>query len=177
VSPDFIAETERLRLRRFTADDAPFILELLNDPDFLRNIGDRGVRTDADARRYILDGPVMSYERNGFGLYLVELAASGAPIGMCGLVRREALPGPDIGFAFLPAWRSRGYGLEAARAVLRHAERDCGLRRLVAIVSPGNTASRRLLERIGFRFEGLTRLADDASEVELLACSFEGEAG
>jgi RimJ/RimL family protein N-acetyltransferase len=177
VSPDFIAETERLRLRRFTADDAPFILELLNDPDFLRNIRDRGVRTDADARRYILDGPVMSYERNGFGLYLVELAASGAPIGMCGLVRREALPGPDIGFAFLPAWRSRGYGLEAARAVLRHAEEDCGLRRLVAIVSPGNTASRRLLERIGFRFEGMTRLADDASEVELLACALEGEAG
>jgi ribosomal-protein-alanine N-acetyltransferase len=177
VSPDLVAETGRLRLRRFTADDAPFVLELLNDPDFLRNIGDRGVRTDADARGYILDGPVASYERNGFGLYLVELAASGDPIGMCGLVRREALPGPDIGFAFLPAWRGRGYGLEAARAVMRHAEEDCGLRRLVAIVSPGNTASRRLLERIGFRFEGMTRLADDAAEVELLACAIGGEAG
>ena len=177
MSPDLVAETERLRLRRFTAEDAPFILELLNDPDFLRNIGDRGVRNDADARRYILDGPVASYERNGFGLYLVELPASGTPIGMCGLVRRDALPGPDIGFAFLPAWRSQGYGLEAARAVLRHAEEDCGLQRLLAIVSPGNTASRRLLERIGFRFEGMTRLAADAADVELLACAFGIEAG
>jgi RimJ/RimL family protein N-acetyltransferase len=177
VSPDLVVGTERLRVRRFTADDAPFIVELLNDPDFLRNIGDRGVRTEADARRYILDGPVASYQRNGFGLYLVELAASGAPIGMCGLVRRDALPGPDIGFAFLPAWRGQGYALESARAVMRHAEEDCGLRRLLAIVSPGNTASRGLLERIGFRFEGMTRLADDAPEVELLACAIGGGAG
>jgi len=176
VSADVVAETERLRLRRLAADDAPFILELLNDPDFLRNIGDRGVRTETDARGYILDGPVASYERHGFGLYLVELPGSG-PIGISGLVRREALPGPDIGFAFLPAWRGQGYALEAARAVRRHAAEDCGLERLLAIVSPGNTASRRLLERIGFRFEGMTRLADDAAEVELLVCDLDGGMG
>jgi len=176
VSADVVAETERLRLRRLTADDAPFILELLNDPDFLRNIGDRGVRTEADARGYILDGPVASYERHGFGLYLVELPGTG-PIGISGLVRREALPGPDIGFAFLPAWRRRGYALEAAQAVSRHAAEDCGLDRLLAIVSPGNAASRRLLEKIGFRFEGMTRLADDAAEVELLICDLDGGMG
>ena len=176
MSADVIAETERLRLRRLSADDAPFILELLNDPDFLRNIGDRGVRTEADARGYILDGPVASYERHGFGLYLVELPGSG-PIGISGLVRREALPGPDIGFAFLPAWRGRGYALEAAEAVRRHAAVECGLQRLLAIVSPGNTASRRLLEKIGFRFEGMTRLADDAAEVELLICDLDGGMG
>jgi RimJ/RimL family protein N-acetyltransferase len=177
VSGDLVVETARLRLRRFTADDAPFILELLNDPDFLRQIGDRGVRTEADARGYILDGPVASYERNGFGLYLVELTESGTPIGMSGLVKRDALPGPDIGFAFLPAWRSQGYGLEAARAVMRHAKEDCGLNRLVAIVSPGNVASRRLLEKMGFRFEGMTRLADDASDVELLVGDLDAGAG
>ena len=176
MSADVIAETERLRLRRLTEDDAPFILELLNDPDFLRNIGDRGVRSLADARGYILDGPVASYERYGFGLYLVELPGAG-PIGISGLVRREALPGPDIGFAFLPAWRGQGYALEAARAVRRHAAEGCRLDRLLAIVTPGNIASRRLLEKIGFRFEGMTRLADGAAEVELLICDLDGGMG
>lgn len=164
-----VIETSRLRLRRMTAEDAPFILELLNDPGFLRYIGDRGVRTLDDALAYIANGPVASYERHGFGLYVVTVGAPEVPVGIAGVLRRETLDDPDIGFAFLPAWRGQGYAREAARAVLTHAARDLGLRRLVAIVSPGNDPSRRLLEALGFRLERRIRLSEDAAEVDLFA--------
>ena len=167
MSGDIVAETVRLRLSRLTPGDAPFILELLNDPDFLRFIGDRGVRNPDDAVAYIQNGPAASYQRHGFGLYLVTVRESAVPAGICGLLRRDTLDDADIGFAFLPAFRGQGYALEAAAAVMRHAERDFGLARVVAIVSPGNQASRRLLERLGFRFERLIRLGEETAEVEL----------
>src|SRR5215217_8554591 len=118
-----VLETERLFLRRFTVDDAPFILTLLNEPSFLRYIGDKQVRNLEDARQYILNGPVESYERHGFGLSLVELRESHAPIGMCGLLKREEMPDPDIGFALLPDFRSKRFAFEAAAAVLQDAQR------------------------------------------------------
>ncbi len=115
-----ILETERLVLRRLTAGDAAFILELLNEPAFLENIGDRGARTLADARRYIARGPVASYRKFGFGLYLVELKDSGTPVGICGLLKRESLEDVDIGFAFLRRYWSQGYARESAAAVMHY---------------------------------------------------------
>jgi RimJ/RimL family protein N-acetyltransferase len=161
--------TERLTLREFSTADAPFVLEILNDPAFLANIGDRAVRTLEDAAGYVCSGPAVSYQRNGFGLYVVETRADGASIGMCGLVRRDALPDVDIGFAFLPAFRAQGYALEAARAVLEEARCRIGLRRLVAIVKPGNAASARLLLKLGMRLEGTVRLPHDPAELEYYA--------
>src|SRR5262245_14852779 len=108
-----VHETERLLLRRFTVDDAQFILTLLNEPSFLRYIGDKQVRSLEDARQYIMNGPVASYERYGFGLLLVELRESRTPIGMCGLLKREGLPEPDIGFALLPDFWNKGFAYEA----------------------------------------------------------------
>ena len=136
-------------------DDAPFMLTLLNDPSFIRNIGDRGVRTVADARRYIQNGPRASYARHGFGLWLVELIGDGEPVGICGLLKRDILEDVDIGFAFLPAYQARGFGYESARAVLDYARDVLALRRVVAIVSAGNDVSARLLEKLGMRFEGM----------------------
>lgn len=150
---ELITTTDRLRLRCFTTDDAPFILRLLNDEGWLRYIGDRQVRTLEDARRYLQQGPIAMHERHGFGLWLVERAADGAPIGMCGLIRRDTLPDVDIGFAFLPEFRGEGYAREAAAATLVHARRTLGLQRVVAIASPDNAPSLRLLERLGLRFE------------------------
>ena len=158
--------TPRLLLRRFTLDDADFVVELVNDPDWLRFIGDRGVRTPDEARAYLARGPIAMYQREGFGLYLVELAATRAPIGMCGLVKREGLDDVDIGFAFLPAWRGQGFALESAQATLAHA-RELGLDRIVAIVSHGNDASIRLLERIGMRSAGTVKLPRGGDEVLL----------
>lgn len=164
-----ILTTERLRLRHLTPDDTAFLVELLNDPAFLANIGDRGVRTPADAVGYVEKGPGASYRQNGFGLYLVEVAATSTPVGLCGLVKRDTLPDVDIGFAFLPAFRSQGYALEAARAVLDEARDRVGLARLVAIVKPGNASSARLLVKLGMHLEGRIRLPHDPEELEFYA--------
>ena len=159
--------TERLSLRPFTVDDAEFILTLLNEPSFLRYIGDKKVRNLDDARQYILNGPVASYERNGFGLLLVQLKDSDTPIGMCGLLKRDELPDPDIGFAFLPAFWNKGFAFEAAAAVLHDARERLKLQRILAITSLDNDASIKLLERLGFRFEKIVRLAADGEQVKL----------
>jgi ribosomal-protein-alanine N-acetyltransferase len=165
-----ILETDRLILRQLTADDAEFVFELVNDPAWLRFIGDRGVRNLDDAREYIRKGPVDSYSRHGFGLYAVERKEGGSPIGICGLVKRDFLEDVDIGFALLPAFRGRGYAREAARATMTYARDTVGLGRIVAITSRDNDASGRLLEAIGLRFEKMIRISPDSPEdVKLFA--------
>jgi len=166
-----LLETPRLTLRRLWEDDAPFMVELLNDPSFIRNIGDRGVRTIDEARVYIAQGPMASYARFGFGLYLVALKEPWTSIGICGILKRDQLPDPDIGFAFLPAYWSQGYAREAASAVKAYARDTLALPRLLAIVSPSNDSSIRLIERLGFVFTSLTRLTAEADEVKLYACA------
>jgi RimJ/RimL family protein N-acetyltransferase len=166
-----VLETERLRLRKLSLDDAGFILRLLNEPSFLQNIGDRGVRTHEDARAYIVNGPLASYEAFGFGLYLIELRESAAPIGICGLLKRPALEDVDIGYALVPEHWSKGYALESAAAVMSYASRALGLQRVVAVTDPANASSIRLLERLGFRFERMVRLADEEPELELFAAA------
>ncbi len=160
-------ETERLLLRPMTEKDADFILELLNDPAFIRYIGDRKIRTLEGARTYITDGPVASYAKNGFGLYLVELKENGESMGMCGLIRRNTLKDVDIGYAFLPKFWSKCYAFEAAREMKRYAQEELGLKRLVAVVDPENRPSIHLLEKLGMRFEKMVRLAADDIELKL----------
>lgn len=155
-------ETERLLLRPFTTADAPFILTLLNEPSFLRYIGDKKVRNLDDARQYLTDGPIASYHKNGFGLNLVELKETQTSIGMCGLLKRDELPDPDIGFAFLPDFWNKGYAFEAAAAVMNDARERLKLNRILAIVNPDNYASMKLLERLGLSFE---RLLDQGTKL------------
>jgi RimJ/RimL family protein N-acetyltransferase len=166
-----ILETERLMLRRLAAGDAAFILELLNEPAFLENIGDRGARTLADARRYIARGPVASYRKFGFGLYLVELKESGAPIGICGLLKRDWLKDVDIGFAFLQKFWWQGYARESAAAVMHYGWTTLRLKRIVAITKPTNQASITLLEKLGLRFEKIITQPDHPGENKLFAAS------
>ena len=166
-----LLETPRLELRRLTEDDAPFMLGLLNEPSFIQFIGDRGVRSIEEAQTYISLGPMGSYGRFGFGLYLVELKSPRTPIGICGLLKREELPEPDIGFAFRPAFWSQGYAWESASAVQRYARDTLGLPRLLAIVNPSNASSIRLLEKLGFTFTSLTRLNPEAHDVKLYTCA------
>ena len=162
-----VLETERLALRRLSAGDAAFIIELLNQPSFIKNIGDRGVRTNEDAVRYIQNGPVASYERFGFGLYLVELKDTAIPIGICGLLKRETLQDVDVGFAFLPQFWSRGYAVESASAVLKHGRNVLGIGRVVAITAPENHGSIKVLEKIGLKFERLMKLSEGEPEIKL----------
>jgi [ribosomal protein S5]-alanine N-acetyltransferase len=162
-------ETERLILRQFSPADASLILELLNEPSFIQNIGDRGVRTLADAERYIETGPAASYARNGFGLYLVQLKESNESIGMCGLIKQDALEDVDVGYAFLPRYWSRGYAIESVLALLEYAKSIIRLKRVVAIVDPSNQGSVRVLEKAGFRLEKMVRLSADDIELKLFA--------
>lgn len=161
-----VLETERLILRRVTPEDAEFFVELLNEESFLRYIGDKGVRTVEDARRYILEGPVRSYERFGFGLYLVERKETGEPIGFCGLLKRDFLEDVDVGYAFLPRFWSKGYAFESASAVMAYGRDVLGLDRIVAVVNPDNAGSIRVLEKIGLRFERMISWQNGA-EVKL----------
>jgi RimJ/RimL family protein N-acetyltransferase len=162
-----VLETERLILRRFSTGDAEFILKLLNEPSFVRNIGDKGVRSTADALRYIETGPVASYERFGFGLYVVELKATCESIGICGLINREGLSDVDVGFAFLPSFWSKGYAFEAASAVTAYARDVLGIQRIVAITAPDNTASIKVLDKLGLRFERMIKLSEGEPELRL----------
>ncbi len=153
--------TERLVLREFVIGDAPFVVELLNQPSFIQFIGDKSVRTRADAEQYLKTGPLDSYRGHGFGLYLVQLRDSHEPIGMCGLLKRDALPQPDLGFAFLPEYWGKGYAFEAASAVVAQARDELGIPLILAITNPDNQSSIKLLERLGFHFEHLIRLPDE----------------
>jgi len=162
-------ETERLLLTYLADRDAEFIRGLLNEPSFIRYIGDRGVRTTDDACRYIQDGPVASYARYGFGLLRVGLKSGDTPIGICGLLKRDTLPEPDLGFSLLPAWWSKGYAHEAASAVMRHARGALGVGRILAITSVDNESSIKLLGKLGFQLEQMIRLGEDTTELRLFA--------
>lgn len=165
--PGFVLATARLVLRRIDEGDAAFMLGLLNEPSFHQYIGDRGVRSIDDAQAYIRNGPIASYAQFGFGLWLVLQRDGGTPIGMCGLLKRDALPDADIGFAFRPGFWGQGYALESAAAVAAHAHTGFGLTRLAAIVQPDNAASIRLLEKLGLVFERAVAWPGAAAEIHL----------
>lgn len=153
-----VITTARLRLRQFTLADAPFILRIVNDPSWLRGIGDRGVRSLADAERYLEQGPLAMYQARGHGLWAIEPRAGGGVLGMCGLLWREELADVDLGYALLPEHCGRGYAREAAAACLQHAA-ALGLRRVIAVVNPDNQPSQRVLAAIGMREDGEVSLA------------------
>lgn len=169
MSVELPIETARLRLREMSDADAPFIVEVLTDPDFIAHVGDRGIHDPAAARRYIAERGTTSYRSHGFGLYVVELRANAERLGICGLLRRDSHPDVEIGFAFVPRARGQGYALEAARATCDFARRALGLTRIVALTSPRNGPSIRLLERAGFRSERMVRFAPQGPEWLLLA--------
>jgi [ribosomal protein S5]-alanine N-acetyltransferase len=165
-----VLETDRIILRWFTPEDAAFILELLNEPSWIRYIGDKGVRTLEDAKNYLVNGPMKMYSQLGFGLFLVERKEGNTPIGMCGLIKRDTLDNVDIGFAFLSKYQTQGYGFESASAVLKYGHDQLDLQRILAITSLDNHASSALLEKIGMKYEGTIVL--ESEELKLYASGF-----
>ena len=160
-----ILETERLILREISSDDAEFVLDLLNQPSFIKYIGDRGVRTLDVARDFIENRYRQSYRDHGFGLYTVKLKEADTAVGMCGFVKRDTLPHPDIGFAFLPQYGGKGYAVESAQGVMDFGRNVLNFKRVLALTTPDNQSSGRLLEKIGFKFE---RLLDEPQTDETL---------
>ncbi|MGB5255943.1 MAG: GNAT family N-acetyltransferase [Woeseiaceae bacterium] len=160
-------ETERLYLRRMTRADAPFMLSIWNDPAFLRNVGDRGIRTVEDAEAALTEGALSLYKNYGYGPYCMILKHAKREIGICGLFRRDNLEHPDIGFAVLPAYYRSGLTLEAARAVIEYARNDLAINHLTAIVAPQNVASIRLIEKLGMTFERGITMPGEEKEISL----------
>lgn len=165
-------ESARLRLRPFTLDDAEFVCEMLNDPDFIAHIGDRGVRQHTEAIEYLRKGPLAMYARHGVGLLAVESKEHGEVVGMCGLLRRDELDAHDVGYSILPRFRGQGFALEAASASLAFGRDELGLKRITAIVSSANAKSIRVVERLGMSFERTLTLSGDAEELLLYGVQF-----
>jgi RimJ/RimL family protein N-acetyltransferase len=147
-----ILETTRLTLRTINADDDLFYYELVNDPTWLEHIGDKGIRTVAEARTAILEGPCVMQQRLGHSLYVMERKSDGQPLGLCGLIKRDSLPDVDIGYAIRPAYFGQGYTYEAAAAVVAYARDVLGIKRLMGITNPANTVSINLLAKLGLSF-------------------------
>lgn len=167
-----VIETQRLILREFTLDDADFIITLLNSPGWLKYIGTRNISSIEDAEKYITEKLRASYQKNGYGFYLVEDKTNGSSIGMCGMVKREGLDDVDIGFALLPEYEGKGYAYEAARATMTYAKDTVKLNRIAAITVPYNTSSIKLLEKIGLKLEKMISLQDDKEELMLFGLNF-----
>lgn len=165
-----VLETERLILREACEADAAFVLALLNSPGFLENIGDRGVRTEEEACAYIRDKMLGSYREHGFGMWLTVEKRGGAAVGLAGLVKREGLDTPDVGYAFAPDAWGQGYAKEAAAAVLAHALGPLGIPKLAAITTPENFASMAVLRKIGFAFQGMIQLPGVERESTYFTC-------
>lgn len=164
-----ILHTARLTLRRLTLEDARFVLELLNEPDFLNFIGDRGVRSVEDAKGYISRTAISAYERYGYGMLLVGTKETGESVGICGLIRREFLEDAEIGFAIHSKFGGLGFASEAAAAVMNYGLRELKLDRIVAIVTGDNVRSIRVLEKSGLEFEKKITWPDDGTELDLYA--------
>lgn len=166
-------QTERLELRWLVPGDEDILLAIWNDPAFVRNVGDRGIRTVDEASEAMAKGPLMLYEKYGYGPFRVALAENDEPIGLCGLFKRDNLDDPDIGFALLPAYCGQGMAYEAAAAVTNYARDDLKLRRMTAIISPGNDASIGLTEKLGLRYETMILMPGEEEKICLYAIDWD----
>lgn len=164
-----VLQTERLMLRKLTLHDTDFIVELVNSPGWLQYIGYRNIHTEEDAIKYLQDGPMKSYEQNGYGLLLIHLKTTKAPIGMCGLLKRDALELPDLGYALLPAYEGKGYITEATSAYLAYVEQQLQIGKLLAITNLDNEKSIRVLEKLNFVFERYLNMSGDDHPVRLFS--------
>jgi RimJ/RimL family protein N-acetyltransferase len=164
-----ILETKRLILRETTVDDAEFMLDLLNQPSFIKYIGDRNVRTIDESKEFIETRYRQSYRDNGFGLYVVEAKDTNKPVGICGFVKRDTLPAPDIGFAFLPQFCGQGFAVESAEGSMKYGEEVLGFTKVLAITTQNNESSGKLLFKVGFNFVELVKMPHDEEELKLFS--------
>lgn len=167
---EYLFETERLAVRLLHSRDTSFLVELLNSPGWLKYIGDRNVKTVQQAMDYLTHGPLKSYQTLGFGLWLVEEKQNGTSLGICGMVQRDYLTHPDLGFAFLPEVQGQGYGYEVAAATIQFVRKSFDTQKLFAITKPNNQSSIRLLTKLGF--QKISTLSVAQEELDLFSLEF-----
>ena len=168
-------ETERVRIRALTIIDAGFMMQLMNTATWIKNIGNRNINNKTAASNYIANNIINSYHVNGFGLFLVAQKKDNLPIGICGIVKREGLALPDLGFAFLPQYEGKGFATEAGKAVVKYASESLQIAELAGITKPDNLASIRVLEKVGMEFKQMILLPQDANEFSLYAMALHKE--
>ncbi len=161
-----ILSTERLTISKITLKDASFLRELMNDKDWIQNIGDREIHSDEDAENHIKERFFKSYDEFGFGFYVLRLKSNNERIGTAGLIDRDGIEGIEIGYGLLPAYRGKGFAFEATQAIFNYAKNDLMLDKLVAIVNPLNKKSIVLLEKLGLRFEKMVQLPGEEKEIK-----------
>ncbi|MDN3642752.1 GNAT family N-acetyltransferase [Lutimonas halocynthiae] len=164
-----VISTDRLLINRITLDDAGFILKLMNDKDWIKNIGDRGIRTIEETEEYIRTRFLKTYDEVGFGFYSLIRKSDQQIIGIAGLVDREGLDHIDIGYGMLPEFRGKGYAFEATKAVYDYGYKDLKLDKIIAIVNPDNPSSIKLLSKLGLEFEKMIRLPDEEIDIMLFS--------
>lgn len=162
-----LINTDRLSIRYIKVEDFNFIFRLLNDPSWIKYIGDKGIKTEDDARNYIQTGPLQMYKNFGFGLYLVTLKETAVPIGLCGLIKRPSLENIDLGYAFLPEYTGKGYAFEATKAVLQYGKEQLTIDKIVAITTIDNLSSEKVLLKLGFTFDSLIKEKNEAEQLKL----------
>jgi [ribosomal protein S5]-alanine N-acetyltransferase len=162
-----IIDTNRLVIRNITEQDFNFIFRLLNEPSWIKYIGDKGIKTEDDAKNYIQTGPLQMYKDFGFGLFLVTLKENGVPIGLCGLIKRPSLENIDLGYAFLPEYTGKGYAFEATKAVIQYGKEQLSIDKIVAITTIDNLNSEKVLLKLGFSFDSLIKEKNASEELKL----------
>ena len=166
-----ILKTSRLYLSKINKKDASFLYQLMNDPDWILNIGDRQINNLEDAENFIANRFIKSYKENGFGFYILRLIEDDSPIGICGLIKRDGLDHVDIGYALMPEFRGNGYAFEAAKVVYTYGLNHFKLDKIVAIVNSGNKKSEQILEKLGLQFEKMITLPNETKEIQLFSPS------
>ena len=164
-----ITETNRLVIEKAELPDSSFFLKLMNSPNWIQFIGDRGIHNEDAAAEYIQKNLISSYEKHGYGLYKMSLKADGTPIGICGFVKRDYLDHADIGFGILPAYEGKGYTSEAAMALMTYGQQVLQLQPILAITTVENKGSRRLLEKIGLEEIGTVQPGDQKEDLLLFS--------
>lgn len=162
-----LIDTDRLSIRYIKVEDFNFIFRLLNDPSWIKYIGDKGIKTEDDAKNYIQTGPLQMYKNFGFGLYLVTLKETAVPIGLCGLIKRPSLENIDLGYAFLPEYTGKGYAFEATKSVLQYGKEQLTIDKIVAITTLDNFSSEKVLLKLGFTFDSLIKEKNEAEQLKL----------
>jgi [ribosomal protein S5]-alanine N-acetyltransferase len=162
-----LIDTNRLVIRKITEQDFHFIFRLLNEPSWIKYIGDKGIKTEDDAKNYIKTGPIQMYKDFGFGLFIVTLKENAVPIGLCGLIKRPSLENIDLGYAFLPEYTGKGYAFEATKAVIQYGKEQLSIDKIVAITTIDNLNSEKVLLKLGFSFDSLIKENNASKELKL----------
>lgn len=148
-------ESKRLLIRDTFVSDAPFYFELFNDPDWIKFISDKNLKSVEETEVYLKDILFKNSKTGGLGFFTVILKETGEPIGTSTALQREKLDYIDIGYGFLPKGRGKGYAIEATKLIIQYVREKFNQKKVYAFTVPENEKSQNLLKKLNFKYVGL----------------------